>query len=193
MAAPVTIFDGHNDVLLRLQMRGGSFFERAEGAQLDMPRAREGHFGGGFFAVFVPSKSKMPTTPAADGDQGDQTSGAALAAFASLDTMPPTPDLATSQRAAIAEMALLFRLEAESGGQLAVVRTTAELGRCLETGVLAAILHFEGAEAIDPELDALEVFYQAGLRSLGPVWSRPNAFAHGVPFAFPSRPTPDPA
>ena len=28
----------------------------------------------------------------------------------------------------------------------------------------------------------------AGLRSLGPVWSRPNAFGHGVPFVFPSSP-----
>ncbi len=27
-----------------------------------------------------------------------------------------------------------------------------------------------------------------GLRSLGPVWSRPNAFGHGVPFRFPSTP-----
>jgi membrane dipeptidase len=54
--------------------------------------------------------------------------------------------------------------------------------------VLAAVAHIEGAEAIDPGLDALELLYAAGLRSLGPVWSRPNAFAHGVPFAFPSSP-----
>jgi membrane dipeptidase len=32
------------------------------------------------------------------------------------------------------------------------------------------------------------MFYQAGLRSLGPVWSRPNAFATGVPFSFPASP-----
>jgi membrane dipeptidase len=50
------------------------------------------------------------------------------------------------------------------------------------------VLHFEGAEAIDPQLQSLETWYAAGLRSLGPVWSRPNAFAHGVPFAFPSSP-----
>jgi membrane dipeptidase len=50
------------------------------------------------------------------------------------------------------------------------------------------ILHFEGAEAIDPQLDALEVFYQAGLRSLGIVWSRPNHFGHGVPFRYPAGP-----
>ena len=34
----------------------------------------------------------------------------------------------------------------------------------------------------------LEVFYRAGLRSLGIVWSRPTIFAHGVPIAFPSSP-----
>ena len=30
--------------------------------------------------------------------------------------------------------------------------------------------------------------YEAGLRSLGPVWSRSNAFRHGVPFLCPSSP-----
>jgi membrane dipeptidase len=84
--------------------------------------------------------------------------------------------------------AILFRLEAESDGQLKVVRTARELSKCLKSGTMAAIMHFEGAEAIDPDLDALEVFYQAGLRSLGPVWSRPNVFAEGVPFRFPHSP-----
>jgi membrane dipeptidase len=50
------------------------------------------------------------------------------------------------------------------------------------------VLHPEGAEAIDPGLEALEIWYAAGLRSLGPVWSRPNAFGHGVPFVSPSPP-----
>ena len=36
--------------------------------------------------------------------------------------------------------------------------------------------------------ETLDVLHQAGLRSLGPVWSRPNAFGHGVPFRFPSSP-----
>jgi membrane dipeptidase len=51
-----------------------------------------------------------------------------------------------------------------------------------------AVLHLEGAEAIDPELEALDAWYAAGLRSLGPVWSRANDFGHGVPFTFPSSP-----
>src|SRR5206468_12750113 len=88
----------------------------------------------------------------------------------------------------MAVAANLFRLEAESEWQIKVVRTFIDLVQCLQRGILAIILHFEGAEAIDADLDALEVFYQAGLRSLGIVWSRPNAFAHGVPFKFPHSP-----
>jgi membrane dipeptidase len=53
---------------------------------------------------------------------------------------------------------------------------------------LAAILHFEGAENLGPDLGALEGLYTAGLRSLGIVWSRPNAYGQGVPFRFPSSP-----
>jgi membrane dipeptidase len=53
---------------------------------------------------------------------------------------------------------------------------------------LAAVLHLEGAEPIGPALDELEVLHAAGMRSLGLVWSRPNAFATGVPFAFPGSP-----
>jgi len=88
----------------------------------------------------------------------------------------------------LAVTARLFRLEAESEGQIKIVRTADELETSLHNGILAALLHFEGAEAIDPNLDTLEVFYQAGLRSLGIVWSRPNIFGHGVPFKFPHSP-----
>jgi len=54
--------------------------------------------------------------------------------------------------------------------------------------VLAPVLHIEGAEAIDESFELLDVLHAAGLRSLGPVWSRPNAFGHGVPFLCPSSP-----
>ena len=39
-----------------------------------------------------------------------------------------------------------------------------------------------------PNFELLDVLYAAGLRSLGPVWSRSNAFGHGVPFRCPSSP-----
>jgi membrane dipeptidase len=46
----------------------------------------------------------------------------------------------------------------------------------------------EGAEPLAPDLSDLERWYERGLRSVGLVWSRPNAFAEGVPFRFPSSP-----
>ncbi len=91
-------------------------------------------------------------------------------------------------RQSMAMTADLFRIEAASREAVKVVTTTDDLKECLENGIFAAALHFEGAEAIDPDLNALQVFYRAGLRSLGLVWSRPNAFGHGVHFAYPGLP-----
>lgn len=174
----IPVFDGHNDTLLALyrKKRGKdvTFFDRSDQGHIDLPRAREGGLAGGFFAVFVPDRKKMRDLPP------DQKT---------FEYALPSPlTLPYGQKTAIAMSAILFRAEAASSGQLKIVRTAGELADCLRAGTLAAILHFEGAEAIDPQLDALEVFYQAGLRSLGIVWSRPNAFGHGVPFAFPKSP-----
>ena len=47
-------------------------------------------------------------------------------------------------------------------------------------GDVLAVMHIEGAEAIDPGLELLPALHALGLRSIGPTWSRPNAFAHGV-------------
>lgn len=177
------IIIGHNDTLLNLYLpeRGGgrSFFIRSDRGHIDLPRAREAGLAGGFFAIFVPPESPGEAAPRLNIIVTEK--GYEVPMQAAID---PT----YAQRVAIAIMASLFRLEAESEGQLKVVRTTGELETCLSRDILAAILHFEGAEAIDPRLDALEVFYQAGLRSLGIVWSRPNAFAEGVPFRYPHSP-----
>lgn len=175
------IFDGHNDTLLSLyRPKPGaerSFFERSAHGHIDLPRARAGGLGGGFFAVYVPAP------PEEVSDLGKQPDNGPYEA-----PLPAPLELGYAQRTALSMSGLLFRLEAEAGGQLRVVRTAAELETCLNEGVIAAILHFEGAEPIDPGLEALELFYAAGLRSLGLVWSRPNAFGHGVPFAYPRSP-----
>ena len=177
------IFDGHNDALQSIYLpksgKARSFFERTGEGHIDLPRMREGGFGGGFFAVFVPSNSATGGFP---GAMPDST-------VTAYEIPLPTPlDLTYARAITIKGMASLFRLEAESEGQIKVIRTAAELTAALDRDVIAAVLHFEGAEAIDPDLDALEVFYQAGLRSLGLTWSRPNGFAQGVPFKFPGSP-----
>jgi membrane dipeptidase len=167
------ILDGHNDVLLRLGSgeEGYSFFERNDRGHVDLPRAREGNLAGGLFAIFVDSGEPESMEPED------------VEAFTSK-----TVELGYAQQVTLSIMARLFRLEAESAGQLQVVRSVDQISDCLARDVLAAVMHIEGAEAIDPGLDALQVFYQAGLRSVGIVWSRPNAFGYGVPFRFPESP-----
>ena len=163
------VFDGHNDVLLRLSGPDGggpeAFFERGEEGHLDLPRAREGGFGGGMFAVWIPSPREQTPERTPRG-------------------LPPALDAAYALRRSMADTAMLFRIEDRSDGKFRVVRTVAELQRCLDDEVMAAVLHWEGADAIDTDLDTLHVLYQAGLRSLGLVWGRPNAFAEGVAVHF---------
>jgi len=183
MSSPrrVPIFDGHNDVLLRLSRRGGenpsrAFIEGNGKGQLDLPMANEGGFAGGMFAMFVPSprgaSSNIAPAQAAENEAG----------------FPPAVELTAAQQVVFGMMSLLLRIEQQSKGRLRICRDVDDIEQCLKDGALAPVLHIEGAEAIDPEFALLEVLHAGGLRSLGPVWSRPNAFGHGVPFRCPSPP-----
>ncbi len=178
----IPIFDGHNDVLLRLHRRTGAdattiFLHGEDKGQLDFPKARQGGFAGGLFAIFVPSSDRKN---AANGEPPSTPIGS--------DPAPPAVDVEEAQRTVFGMMSLLFRIERESEGRVRVCRNAADIERCLDDGVLAAVLHIEGAEAIDANFELLDVLHAAGLRSLGPVWSRPNAFGHGVPFRCSSSP-----
>src|SRR5579863_695875 len=177
------IIVGHQDTLLHLYLpergEGRSFFVRSDKGHIDLPRAREGGLAGGFFAIFVPApEANVNKNPR----KVIQTEKGFEVPYA------PAIDPSYANGVTITMMANLFRLEAESGGQVKIVRNVDELVYCVEHDIHAAILHFEGAEAIDPQFDALEVFYRAGLRSVGLVWSRPNMFAQGVQFKFPHSP-----
>jgi membrane dipeptidase len=163
---PTPVFDGHNDALLRAgptELLAG----RPDG-HLDVPRARQGGFAGGIFAVFTPGPEPYEPTVTDDGWEDPYP--------------PPLPDGVAPAHAS-ARAGRLFELERLGG--VRIVRGVGDLDRALEDEVVAAVLHLEGAEAIDRDLEALELWYAAGLRSLGPVWSRPNAFGHGVRGRFP--------
>jgi len=162
------VFDGHNDALLRAGAEAIAA-GRPDG-HLDIPRARAGGLAGGIFAVFTPSE-EPELIEREDGWESP---------------LPPALAPGVAAEYALRAAGRLFRLQ--ELGALRVVRSVAELDRCLDDGVLGAVLHLEGAEAIDPELEALELWHAAGLRSLGPVWSRPNAFGHGVAGRFPGTP-----
>lgn len=176
----IPIFDGHNDALLRLHRRAGgdpvaAFLQGEDKGQLDLPKSRKGHFAGGLFAIFAPAEKKGST---------NQTSASNFAGTSE----PPGIDTAEAQRATLAMVSLLYRIERAAKGRVRVCRTADDIEACLDKNALAAVLHIEGAEAIDANFEMLDVLHAAGLRSLGPVWSRPNAFGHGVPFRCPSSP-----
>ena len=164
-------FDGHNDTLLRMHKDGvspGGFLAGDDRLSIDLPRARAGGLAAGIFAIFTPSP-------------GELTAG--------WDShYAPPVDHATAASLTETIIALAGEIAAASDGDVTIVHDATELDAAHARGGLGVILHIEGAEAVAPDVTDLEDWYAAGLRSLGPVWSRENAFAHGVPFRFPSTP-----
>lgn len=176
------VFDGHNDLLLRLQLapeHREAIWLTGEGrGHLDLPRMKAGGFVGGFFAIYIPSPKAH--------DSADFQAAMENPPFRL--PLPALIDAAQAQPVALSMAGHLMWMERASQGAFRIVRSVAEIRECLAQGVIAGIMHMEGAEAIGPDLDALHSFHALGLRSLGPVWSRPTVFGHGVPFAFPSSP-----
>ena len=172
-------FDGHNDALLRLWRQGAggveAFLDGGSKGHLDLPRAHQGGLLGGLYAIFVPAESTRPAV-----EPMDKVPYAV--------PVPLSPELTYAQRATFEMMSLLLRIAEASGGRFRLARSVAEIRAAKAAGAHAAVLHIEGCEAIDADLRMLDVLYAAGLRSLGPVWSRSNIFGHGVPFRFPSSP-----
>jgi len=174
-----SVFDGHNDLLLRLwrsQAAGrdpiAEFVNGAEKGHIDGPRARKGGLIGGLCAIYIPAGDLKL-------DEPDRNGHYATPLSAPLDRRP-------SLDVAIGMASIALRLERADAWRLC--RSGEDIDRALADGKFAAVMHMEGCEAIDEGLDALHVFYAAGLRSLGPVWSRNNIFGHGVPFAYPMSP-----
>ena len=171
------VFDGHNDLVLRLlrgKVTAGGVAAGLEDGHIDKPRAIGGGFGGGFFAIFVPSPS--------DTEERD------------AEMRKPSYDLPLPEPVS-EELALDWTLrgfdalaDLERAGAVKLCRTAKEVAAALGAEEMAAVAHIEGAEAIDRDFERLHDFHARGLRSLGPVWSRDTVWGHGVPFRFPSEP-----
>jgi membrane dipeptidase len=132
-----------------------------EPRHIDLATAVESGFAGGFFALSSPHTSaEFPT-----------------GGTYSL----PLDEPINHAEAREAVDGMLTVLE---GLDLKVVTRVSEI----QPGRVNAIVHFEGAEPIAPDLSDLDDWVARGLRSVGITWSRANAFAEGVPFRFPSTP-----
>ncbi|MDM7256210.1 MAG: dipeptidase [Paracoccus sp. (in: a-proteobacteria)] len=175
----IPVFDGHNDFLQRMVAAGpgrDALWLRGDGTgHLDLPRMKAGGLVGGFFAIWIPAE-ELPDYPVWMKMQENPPYAIPMAPEVGHDAALPH---------AMAQAAQLLALERT--GTLSLCKSAAEIRHAIAAGRIAAIMHMEGAEAIaDP--DALHLWHAVGLRSLGPVWSRPTRYAHGVPFAFPSAP-----
>jgi membrane dipeptidase len=189
----IPIVDGHNDALLRAWRSGESLRDRSEDGHLDLVRMREGGIAVGFFAIFVPENDAEgdPRKDVVETEDGWEV---------------PFPEPLEAGRSG----SIALEIAAIAERDLDLVRTVADLERCIaggEPGPEApqasipgarsgsmpwpgisspgAILHLEGAEPLDPSLRDLDAWIERGVRSIGIVWSRPNAFGQGVPFRFP--------
>lgn len=171
------VFDGHNDLVLRLLLRDVTADAVASGlsdGHIDKPRAQKGGFGGGFFAIFVPS-------PGDKAVRHDEMSNPPYEI--------PLPDqISETEATSWTERGFDAMDDLAAAGAIRICRTAAAVEAALPAEEMAAVIHIEGAEAIDRDFEKLEAWHSRGLRSLGPVWSRDTVWGHGVPFRFPSDP-----
>lgn len=167
------IFDGHNDLLSKLWAAGdrtGAAFFNGAGGDLDLAKCRAGGFAGGFFAVWVPGDPATAPDP--------------MATYRAFEPVDP----AIARQVTLEMAAILHRMSADRPDAIRLCRSAAEIESAQVAGAIAALLHLEGCEGIGADLDELHLYHAAGLRSVGPVWSRDNIFGHGVPFDFPVSP-----
>ena len=166
------VFDGHNDALTTEGYT--SLARRHNEGHLDLPRMKEGGVQGAIFAVFTESPGGDWNPVLRDDDVVEMT---------------PADPVPYRDAAAFSTIAAGRLAELERDGQLTIARTIADVDAARVDGARpVAVLHFEGAEPIDAGLQSLDLWYAAGLRSMGLVWSRPNDFGNGVPFIWPSSP-----
>lgn len=171
------VFDGHNDLILRLlrgEVTADAVASGLPDGHIDKPRAQAGGFGGGMFAIFVPS-------------EGDQAVRHDEMRNPPYDI--PLPALVSEAEATDwTERGLGAMDDLAASGAIRICRTAQEVTTSLPAEEMAAVIHIEGAEAIDRDFEKLHRWHARGLRSLGPVWSRDTVLGHGVPFRYPSDP-----
>jgi len=174
----IHVFDGHNDAVQFMsdyKPAGRDFLARSEAGHLDLPRAIEGRLAGGLFALhaYPERKPENDLTITSDGYE-----------VRYADAVP----LDHARRQIDGQLSAMRALIRRSNGRMRIAASVDEIKTARAESTFAVVLHMEGAEAIDPDLDYLHVLHEAGLRSLGLVWSRPNIFGYGVPFAYPRSP-----
>ncbi|ENX45516.1 hypothetical protein F886_02297 [Acinetobacter sp. NIPH 542] len=172
----IPVFDGHNDALTRLWLSDHAdpvhaFIHERLAGHLDLKRCQQAGFMGGMFAIFLPPYSYVQQHhPNKLFDQN-----------ASDFTQQQIEQICLEQ------LDLAHQL-AQHSKNIKICTSVQNIQDCLVEQKLAIVLHMEGAEALQQNPDLLDVFYERGLRSIGPLWNRPSRFGHGLNAKFPHSP-----
>ncbi|HCN18508.1 MAG TPA: peptidase [Psychrobacter sp.] len=171
------VFDGHNDLLTRLWLSSAAdpvhdFIYGSLPGHLDLARCQQAGWMGGLFSIFLPPYSYVKN------NHPDKLVNPSHSDFTPQEII----DICRAQ------LALAQQLQARSDGQIQICTSVAQIRACQQNQQRAIVLHLEGAEvlAIKPEL--LDIFYNAGLRSIGPLWNRKSLFGDGLNAPFPHSP-----
>lgn len=172
----IPVFDGHNDALTRLWLSDypdpvHAFVHERLVGHLDLKRCQEAGFIGGMFAIFLPPYSYV-----------QQHHPNKL-----FD--PNASDFTQQQieQICLEQLDLAHQL-AQYSKNIKICTSVQDIQDCRAEKKLAIVLHMEGAEALQQNPDLLDVFYERGLRSIGPLWNRPSRFGHGLNAKFPHSP-----
>lgn len=185
-------FDGHNDSFVKCYpprhlrtapLERHIFVQGYPQAHIDLPRALEAGYLGALCAIFI-------DPPLGEESTCLQAHNREVAEGRQPDLEPPL-DHWVALKATLEVMSHIFQDERITDA-FKVVRSYQELNQTMSQKKLAVVIHLEGCEAIDINLESLETLYQAGVRSLGLCWSRPNIFGTGVPFAYKVNPNTGP-
>ena len=170
------IFDGHNDVLTRLWLSDDrdpvhAFIHQGLAGHLDLKRCQKVGFVGGMFAIFLPPfdyVKRYHPNKLLDKNASDFTQQ-------------------QIEQICLQQLDLAQQI-AQRSQDIQICTSIQEIERCIAEKKLAIVLHMEGAEALQQNPDLFDVFYDAGLRSIGPLWNRANRFGHGLNAQFPHSP-----
>ena len=169
------VVDLHADSL----MFGRDLLARSRVGHVDLPRLQSGGVGLQVFGVVT----KVPGTALVR----NPADGLDRFTLVSLAQLSPMVWQAPFERA-LHQAARLHRFNERSGGQLALVRTRADLERLLELRardprVVGALLALEGAHPLEAGPGSLRELFDAGFRMLGLAHFSDNRYAgsaHGV-------------
>ncbi|MCH7315010.1 dipeptidase [Acinetobacter sp. ANC 3882] len=172
----VPVFDGHNDLLTRLWLSDQAdpvqaFIHGYLPGQLDLKRCQQAGFVGGMFAIFLPPFTYVKQ------HHPDKL----------MDKNAEDFTQQQIEQICLAQLELAQQM-VQASEQIQLCTSVQQIQDCRTQGQLAVVLHMEGAEALQDNPDLLDVFYQAGLRSIGPLWNRVSQFGHGLNARFPHSP-----